>query len=128
MPRQVVDGGALCVGKAYGDKGPRHVSGESVCTCPSAGHDMIMLDYRKCGNDGEPRVVHVDQEREFKITPLARDFETFVRGLVHEDVYDTSAEGLKTALAAIDRGKSRRSESRAEPAASSSQPSSRDLT
>jgi hypothetical protein len=78
--------------------------GICICDCPSAGHDMIMLDYRKCGRDGEPRVVHVDQESDYTITVLAKDFETFVRGLVHESVYDTSAEDLKKDLAAIDRG------------------------
>ena len=75
--------------------------GICVCDCPSAGHDMIMLDYRKTG---EPRVVHVDQESDYKITPLAKDFETFVRGLVPASVYDTSAEDLKKDLAAIDTG------------------------
>ena len=43
---------------------------------------MLCLDYRACGPKGEPAVVHVDQERDFKITPVAPDFESFVRGLV----------------------------------------------
>jgi hypothetical protein len=78
--------------------------GICVCDCPSAGHDMIMFDYRKCGNEGEPEVIHVDQERDFKTTFLAKNFETFVRGLVNESVYDTSAEDLKKNLAAIENG------------------------
>lgn len=56
---------------------------------PSAGHDMICLDYRECGRAGEPEVVHVDQEDDYKITFLAKDFEAFVRMLVSEDVYRT---------------------------------------
>lgn len=55
-----------------------------ICDCPSAGHDVIMLDYRKCGKDGEPEVVHVDQEFDFHITFLAKDFETFITGLVND--------------------------------------------
>ena len=78
--------------------------GICVCNCPSAGHDMIMLDYRKSGNDGEPEVVHVDQERDYRITFLAKNFEEFTRGLVNESVYDTSAEDLEKKLAAIERG------------------------
>jgi len=78
--------------------------GICICDCPSAGHDMIMLDYRKCGNQGEPEVVHVDQESDFHITFLARSFEAFIRGLVNESVYDTSAEDLKKDLDKIEKG------------------------
>jgi hypothetical protein len=48
----------------------------------SAGHDMIFLDYSDCGPEGEPCVVHIDQESDYEITYLADDFASFVRGLV----------------------------------------------
>ncbi|PQP83654.1 SMI1/KNR4 family protein [Paenibacillus sp. PCH8] len=63
-----------------------------ICDCPSAGHDVVMLDYRFCGPEGEPCVVHVDQERDYEITYLAPNFEAFIRGLVDEDTYDLSNE------------------------------------
>lgn len=69
-------------------------TGIYICTCPSAGHEMILLDYSICGPKGEPQVFYVDQEREYQKTFLAKDFETFIRGLVHADVYDTSAQDL----------------------------------
>jgi len=59
-----------------------------IADCPSAGHDVIMLDYRRCGPQGEPEVVHVDQESDYAITWLAPTFEDFVRGLVPEDRFD----------------------------------------
>lgn len=79
-------------------------TGVFICNCPSAGHDMIMLDYEKCGKDGEPEVVHVDQEWDYKKTFLAKDFETFIRGLVNSEVYDTSEEDLKETLEAFKTG------------------------
>jgi hypothetical protein len=66
--------------------------------CPSAGHDMICLDYRKNGKGGEPEVVHVDQEFDYKITFLAPTFEVFVKGLVSEDYFDISTSEKKEYL------------------------------
>lgn len=54
---------------------------------PSAGHDMIALDYRACGRDGEPAVVHVDQEVGYIVTPVAPTFEEFIAGLVGEECF-----------------------------------------
>ncbi|MDG4784580.1 SMI1/KNR4 family protein [Micromonospora sp. WMMD1102] len=59
--------------------------GVYIADCPSAGHDMIALDYR---SRGEPVVVHVDQEWNYRITVLAPDFETFIRQLVDASDYD----------------------------------------
>ncbi|WP_327007804.1 SMI1/KNR4 family protein [Dactylosporangium sp. NBC_01737] len=56
--------------------------------CPSAGHDMIAFDYRTCGPDGEPQVVHVDQERDYRITVLAPDFATFIQALRPDEDYE----------------------------------------
>ncbi|CQR58981.1 Imm51 family immunity protein [Paenibacillus riograndensis] len=72
--------------------------------CPSAGHDVIMLDYRACGREGEPAVIHVDQEADYEITFLAKDFESFVRGLVNEEVFDTSEEDKADDLRKVAHG------------------------
>ncbi|MRN53998.1 cell wall assembly protein [Paenibacillus sp. LC-T2] len=56
--------------------------GVVICDCSSADHGVVMLDYRSSGNDGEPEVVHVGQEKNHKITKLAKNYETFIRGLV----------------------------------------------
>ncbi|MBW4085789.1 Imm51 family immunity protein [Paenibacillus sp. S150] len=72
--------------------------------CPSAGHDVIMLDYRACGRDGEPAVIHVDQEADYEITFLAKDFESFVRGLVNEEVFDTSEADQAEDLRKVSHG------------------------
>lgn len=56
--------------------------------CPSAGHDMLCLDYRACGPSGEPQVVHIDQEFDYRIVFVAENFEAFVRGLEHDSAFD----------------------------------------
>ncbi|WP_429844395.1 SMI1/KNR4 family protein [Brevibacillus sp. FIR094] len=79
--------------------------GVVICDCPSAGHDVVMLDYRACGEDGEPEVIHVDQESDYEITFLAENFEAFIRGLVSEEEYDTSEEDKEAALYKVAHGK-----------------------
>ena len=49
--------------------------------CPSGGYDLLCLDYRQCGPQGEPQVVHVDQEDDYRITFVAENFEALIRGL-----------------------------------------------
>ena len=63
--------------------------------CPSAGHDLLALDYRACGPEGEPQVVHVDQEDDYRITFVARTFEDFVRGLRHDSAYGDAPDGAR---------------------------------
>ncbi|MDR2108762.1 MAG: SMI1/KNR4 family protein [Coriobacteriales bacterium] len=59
--------------------------GIGVCSCPSAGHDLVFLDYRHCGPEGEPEVIHIDQESDYAVTYLAPNFEDFILGLEKED-------------------------------------------
>lgn len=44
-------------------------------------HAMIFLDYSDCGSKGEPKVVLIDQENDYKKTLLAKNFETFIKSL-----------------------------------------------
>ncbi|MBF1204302.1 MAG: SMI1/KNR4 family protein, partial [Fusobacterium periodonticum] len=55
--------------------------GIAICGTSSGGHDMIFLDYSDCGPEGEPCVVHIDQEGGYEITYLADNFKDFVDGL-----------------------------------------------
>jgi hypothetical protein len=74
--------------------------GVGIANTPTAGHELIMLDYRECGKQGEPRVVLVDQERDYRITFVAPDFATFIRGLVSWDEFGTS----EAAIVMVERG------------------------
>ena len=49
----------------------------------SDGHNALFLDYRECGSKGEPKVVFIQEEYDYKTTILAENFETFVRGLIN---------------------------------------------
>jgi hypothetical protein len=62
--------------------------GVYIANTPTAGHQMIALDYSECGKQGEPRVVYVDQERDYSIIFVAPDFATFIRGLVNAEEYE----------------------------------------
>jgi hypothetical protein len=87
------------------DEGGYPETGVVICDCPSAGHDVIILDYSTCGKEGEPEVVHVDQERDYKKTFLARDFETFILGLISAEAYDTSEQDLLDTLEKFKTGR-----------------------
>jgi hypothetical protein len=62
---------------------------------------MVMLDYSACGRNGEPTVIHVDQESDYKITYLAPDFASFINGLISEEEYDESEEELVETLKSL---------------------------
>ena len=68
--------------------------GVAIADCPSAGHDMIFLDYRECGPKGEPSVVHIDQEYDYAITKLADNFKKFICNLISEEEFDLEDESL----------------------------------
>lgn len=60
--------------------------GVAVCGTITGGHDMVFLDYRECGNCGEPKVSWVilldEEEEDYEIVPLAENFEAFICGLM----------------------------------------------
>ena len=45
------------------------------------GHEMVFLDYSDCGSKGEPKVVLIDRENNYKKTLLAENFEAFIKSL-----------------------------------------------
>lgn len=59
------------------------------------GADMIILDYRACGKDGEPAVVCVDPYARLQITKIADSFESFIRSLGNWDELVAEQEAAK---------------------------------
>ncbi len=57
------------------------VIGEGI----SGAHDLFFLDYSDCGPEGEPCVVYIDQENEYKMIYVADNFQDFINGLISED-------------------------------------------
>lgn len=46
-----------------------------------SGHEALILDYRACGPEGEPSVLHIDEADDLAETTIAEDFESFVCAL-----------------------------------------------
>lgn len=60
---------------------PRDI-GSIIADTESGGYDIIYLDYRECGKDGEPKVSVCFQEYDFEIQVLANNFEEFIEMLI----------------------------------------------
>ena len=60
---------------------PRNI-GIIIADTESGGHDMIYLDYRECGKDGEPKVSVCFQEYDYEVQVLANNFEEFIEMLI----------------------------------------------
>lgn len=59
--------------------------GVIIASTDSGGHEMIYLDYRECGKDGEPKVSACFEEYDYEIQILANSFEEFLAMLVTEE-------------------------------------------
>lgn len=65
---------------------PRNVG--IIADTISGGHEMIYLDYRGCGKNGEPKVSLCSAEDDHEIIVLANSFEEFILGLTpSEEIY-----------------------------------------
>ena len=56
-------------------------TGLVICDCSSYGMDVIMMDYSKCGPQGDPKIILYDNESE-KTILLANNIIEFVEGLI----------------------------------------------
>lgn len=74
--------------KFYQDEWGYPNIGLAIGSTPTDGHTMVFLDYSKCGHDGEPSVVDVDQEDNYKTSVLANDFGEFINKLITRDEFE----------------------------------------
>lgn len=89
---------SLCGGTGYSnwiDGWGYPAIGIPICDTFTAGHDMIFLDYSECGRDGEPKVVHIDQESDYDVSKIAENFEEFIGLLQTEEEYEDDYENFK---------------------------------
>jgi hypothetical protein len=89
---------SLCGGTGYSnwiDGWGYPAIGIPICDTFTAGHDMIFLDYSECGRDGEPKVVHIDQESDYDVNKIAENFEEFIGLLQTEEEYEDDYENFK---------------------------------
>ncbi|WP_416217915.1 SMI1/KNR4 family protein [Granulicatella elegans] len=63
---------------------PRNI-GIIIAGTESGGYDIIYLDYRECGKDGEFKVSVCFQEYDYEIQVLANKFEEFIGMLISEE-------------------------------------------
>lgn len=73
-----------------------------ICDTPTAGHHIVMLDYRECGKQGEPKVVFVDQENDYKVTVIANDFASFLAALEPDEAFEEGDKVIDEALAKLE--------------------------
>lgn len=65
--------------------------------CPSGGHDMLALDYSSCKKKtDEPKVVHIDQEGNYRKLVVANSFEEFIRKLEFSETFTSKGDESQT--------------------------------
>lgn len=59
--------------------------GIPIAETESAGHEIYFMDYRDLGENGEPKIILIDQENDYKETYVAENFEEFVKMIYRGD-------------------------------------------